>query len=215
MEREHIVIHESRRENMGTNGCSNSFNDVNVINVLRRAIVQGDQDAQVWVQQRLGKVVCGWLHHHPSKEAACRLESEEYYVAGAFERFWQLTIDQQFNTLATALPYLLVSLHGAILDRLRAASRPEKVPLPQPGLPRELLIENAASGIEIWELLQRILLDAREQRLAYLLFHCGLAPQEIVQYRPQEFGDIAEVYHLRRKVIERISHCEDLKRYYV
>src|SRR6266516_3605132 len=109
MEREHIVIHESRRENMGTNGCSNSFNDVNVINVLRRASVQGDQDAQVWVQQRLGKVVCGWLHHHPSKEAACRLESEEYYVAGAFERFWQLTIDQQFKCAGYVVLFALQS----------------------------------------------------------------------------------------------------------
>src|ERR1700674_1287353 len=110
MEREHTAIHESRRENMGTNGCSNSFNDVNIINVLRRAIVQCDQDAQVWVQQRLDKVVRGWLHHHPSGETAFRLESEEYYVAGAFERFWWLTIDQQlvFSTLAAAFPYLLV-----------------------------------------------------------------------------------------------------------
>ena len=45
----------------------------------------------------------------------------------------QLTIDQQldFHTLATALQYLLVSLNGAILDRLRASSRPQEVPLPQ------------------------------------------------------------------------------------
>jgi len=48
-----------------------------------------------------------WLRGHPQRAHACRLESEENYVAQAFERFWQATASYQrvdFNTLAAALP---------------------------------------------------------------------------------------------------------------
>jgi hypothetical protein len=209
-----IIIHEGIGKNMSTNDCSNSFNDRDVVNALRRAIVQGDQDAQMWVQHHLGNIVRDWLQQHPNREAACRLESEEYYVAGAFERFWQLTTDQQleFNTLTKALPYLLVGLQGTVLDKLRIASYPKETSLPGPGLPKELLVKSVTSSIEVWELLQRILLDVREQRLAYLLFHCGLSPQEIVHFRSQEFGDIHEIYRLRCDIIERIARSEVLSR---
>src|SRR6266568_786129 len=57
------------------------------VELLRRATVQGDQEAWGWTQQCLGQLVLGWLGRHPNREAACRLESAENYVAQAFERF--------------------------------------------------------------------------------------------------------------------------------
>jgi len=120
----------------------------------------------------------------------------------------QLTIDQQldFHTLATALQYLLVSLNGAILDRLRASSRPQEVPLPQSPFPGEPLLEDVTSSNEVWERLHRELLNVREQRLAYLLFHCGFKPREIVQRCSQEFSDVCEIYNLRRNLMGRLLH---------
>lgn len=82
--------------------------------LLRRAFVQGDQDTWAGVQQCLGELVIGWLRSHPRRETACRWESEENYVALAFERFWQATAQQRvvFKTFAGALVYLHASLHG-------------------------------------------------------------------------------------------------------
>ena len=196
---------------MSTYLCGSPSNDEYVVELLRRAVVQGDQDAWVGVQQCLGEVVRRWLRRHPNREAACRLNSEENYVAVAFERFWQVTIDQQieFSTLATALHYLRMSLNGAILDRLRASSRPKEVPLPQPGSSEEPLMEDATSGAEVWELLQSMLLNVREQRLAYLLFHCGLKPGEIVHCCSREFSDMCEIYRLRRNIMERLLRNVD------
>ncbi len=96
-------------------------NEAHGLELLHRAIVQGDQAAEAGVQQCLSEIVLGWLRGHPSREAAYRWQSEEDYVALAFERFWQATIQQQviFRTLAGALVYLRASLHGAILDTLR------------------------------------------------------------------------------------------------
>ncbi len=185
--------------------CSNPSNDEYVVEVLRRARMHADQNARIEVHQCLDGVVRGWLYRHPNREALCQLDNTENYIGAAFERFWQVTIDQQidFNTLTTALQYLLASLNGAILDRLRASSRPKEVPLPLPTFPGEPLPKDMTSSIEVWERLQRELLNVREQRLAYLLFHRGFKPREIVHCCPQEFSDVCEIYSLRRTIIER------------
>src|SRR5712692_11970106 len=183
------------REKMSTYRYSSPYNDEDVVELLRRAIVQGDQDARAWMQQRLGEVVRGWLRHHPNKEAAFRLDSEDNYVALVFERFWRLTIDQQveYSSLAIALSYLRVSLHGAVLDTLPTYSRPKEMPK-----------EAVPSSAGVWALLQGVHLTVREQRLAYLLSHCGLGPKEIVQRCSQEFSDVCEINRLRRTILERL-----------
>jgi hypothetical protein len=74
------------------------------------------------VQYCFSGMIRGWLRRHPKREMACRLESEENYVAQTFERFWQAAAFNQrveFSTLAAALQYLRASLNGAILDMLR------------------------------------------------------------------------------------------------
>jgi hypothetical protein len=173
------------------------------LELLRRATFQDNQEAWAWVQHCFGGMVRGWLRCHPQREVACRLESEENYVAQTFERFWQATAFNQrveFSTLAAALQYLRASLNGAILDILRANERSGDAPLPEPGEPR---VEDSTDSSEVWESLQAILLNPREKRLAYLLFHCGLGPREIVRFCPQEWSDIQEIYRLRRTIMKR------------
>jgi hypothetical protein len=193
-----------------------SYTDVYGVELLRRATVRGDQEAWAWVQHCFSEMVRGWLRRHPSREAACRLESEENYVAQSFERFWQattLTRRVEFSTLAAALQYLRASLNGAILDMLRAYARPREVSLPEPGKLGELQVEDHNDSSEVWEILQTMLANEREQRLAYLLYHCGLKPREIVRFCPQEWSDVQEVYRLRRNIMERILNKGDQLRW--
>jgi DNA-directed RNA polymerase specialized sigma24 family protein len=190
--------------------------DLYSIELLHRATVQNNQNARVLLQRCFSEIVHDWLRLHPSREIACRLHNEENYVAQAFERLWQATTEQklQFNTLSAALSYLHVSLNAALLDALRAYSRPQEVTSPELGEPGEASMEDTTSSDEMWELLQHILPSRREQRLAYLLFHCGLKPREIVRYCPQEFDDVRDIYHLRHNMMERLlrnanySHCQ-------
>jgi hypothetical protein len=182
------------------------------VELLRRATIQGDQEAWAWMQHCFHEVVLGWLRRHPSREAACRLESEENYVAQAFERFWQATTLIQrveFSRLAAALQYLRASLNGAILDTLRAYSRPREASLPEPGEPGEPHVEDTTDSSEEWDILQTELPNEREQRLAYLLYHCGLKPREIVRFCPQEWSDVQEIYRLRRNIMERLLRNVD------
>ena len=103
------------------------------LELLRRGIAQGDQEALAGLQHCLSELAQGWLYSHPRGEEAFRWKSEESYVALAFERFWQATVRPkvEFRTLAGALAYLRASLHGAILDILRTHSRPGEVSLPE------------------------------------------------------------------------------------
>jgi len=45
--------------------------------------------------------------------------------------------------------------------------------------------------------------SAREQRVAYLLFHCGLQPEDIVRLYPQELGEGQDISRVRCPIIER------------
>lgn len=177
------------------------------LELLRRASMQGDQEAKPWVQHCLGEMVREWLRYHPQREVACRLESEENYVAQTFERFWQTTAFNQrmeCSTLATALRYLRASLHGAILDTLRAYARPGEISKPMPGELGEPQMDDVTSSNEVWDILKTLLSNPREVRLAHLLFHSGLGPQEIVNVRPHEFDDVREASCLRRTIMERV-----------
>jgi hypothetical protein len=178
--------------------------DMYGIELFRRATMQDSQEAWTSVHHCFGGMVRDWLRCHPSREAACRLESEEHYVAQTFERFWRVTTLHQrveFSRLSAALQYLRVSLHGAILDTLRAYARPRAVSLPLPEEAGEPEVEDSTDSSEVFDILKTILSNSRELRLAYLLFHCGLGPREIVRYCPHEFSDVHEIYRLRCNII--------------
>ena len=57
---------------------------------------------------------------------------------------------------------------------------------------------------EVWEMLDKMRLSDREQRVAYLLFHCGLGPKDIVRIFPEEFHDVREISLLRCTIIGRL-----------
>ncbi len=177
------------------------------LELLRRATLESDPEAWEWVQYCFRDVARGWLRRHPSRDAARRLESEENYIALTFARFWQATSQTQkieFKTMAAALQYLRASLHGAILDTLRAYARPKEVSLPEPGALGEPYGEDQADSKEVWEVLQKLLSDRRERRLAYLLYYCGLKPREIVHFCPQEWSNVQEIYRLRHNIVDRL-----------
>lgn len=186
------------------------------LELFRRATVEGDSQAWEWVQHCFGEIVLAWLRRHPSRASACRLEREENYVALTFERFWQATALSQhvaFKSLAGALQYLRASLHGAILDTLRAYSRPKEDCLPEPGEAGEPGAEDQTESLEVWEIVQTLLPNRRERRLAYLLYHCGLKPREIVQFCAPEWSDVQEIYRLRRNILDRLTRNADQLRW--
>jgi hypothetical protein len=119
------------------------------LELFRLVTLQSDQLAWESLQQVFCEIVSSWMRLHPSREMAYRLDSEENYVAQAFERFWQATTQNrklEFRTVAVALQYLRASMNSAVLDTLRAHSRYKEVALPEPGFP----------GSQLWKAVVRV-----------------------------------------------------------
>jgi hypothetical protein len=203
--------HEMQNYRMGV-----AHNDQYWLELLHRAIVERNSEAWYMLQERLTPTVMRWMHHHQKRGPACVLESEENYVAMAFARFWQATAHNrqlQFTSFAAVLHYLYASLNGAILDTLRAYAHPQEVALPELDFAGEPLVEEDDNDTDLLEVILKFLPNAKEKRLAYLLFHCGLKPREIVLHCPQEFNSVKDIYRLRRNIIERLQRQVELIRW--
>jgi hypothetical protein len=217
-------IHEMGSLELG-NRCMNEINnyrrgepsnDVYGLELFRRALHQCDPLAWEIIQQHFTDIMLQWVRSHPLRKAACSIDSEENYAAQAFTRFWQATIGNEqirFVSLAAILRYLRASLNGTILDTLRAYSRPRELSLPEPGGPGEPAWEDPDDAYEVWEVIQSLLTGERQQRVAYLIYHCGLKPREIIQFCSPEFSDIQEIYRLRRCIFERLQRNADYIRW--
>jgi hypothetical protein len=174
--------------------------EVSPLELLRRAITQGDLKAWAAFQHCLEETVLTWFHDHPGSQAACRLHSERHFVALAFERLRQAALQRQVacETLSEVLVYLRASLNGTILETVRVSSAPGAISCPWSDG------EDSPDKSEVWDRLQALLSNERERRLAYLLYHCGLKPAEIVRGCPQEWSDVHEVARLRRIIFVRL-----------
>jgi hypothetical protein len=177
------------------------------VELLRLATVQGDMVARAWIQQCFHELVLSWFRSHPDRGVANELHGEEYYVALTFESFWQATTLTQcveFNSLTGVLQYLHACLNGAMIDTLRTYSRSKKIALLNRGEPGKLLIEDKFESNGVWDSLKKVIPNGDEQRLAFLLFHCGLKPRQIMLFCPQEYSDVHEIYRLRSNILNRL-----------
>lgn len=187
------------------------YDDRYCLEIFRRAIIQHVDQAWSVLQQCFGETVRIWLHSHASKDVALLRDSEENYIAQTFSRFWYAMRDQHlaFTSLNSALSYLHATLNGILTDTLRSHLRSKEVPIPESGSSEEPLIAAPLDGSAIWQTIQDLLTDQREQRAAYLLYYCGLKPREIVMRCPHEFDDIKEVYRLNHNIVERLRRNRD------
>lgn len=190
------------------------FNDRYCLEIFYRAIDQQDEQAWNLLIRNFRGMMTAWLRNDPQRDNALRYDSEENYVDDAFTRFWQATARNReltFTSLAAALSYLKASLRGAILDKLRAHAR-SLLPLPEPGSDyffTEPVTEDEDDGRDLWEIIEKLLPDERQRRLAYLIIHCGLKPRQVVSLCPDEFSDKQEIFRLYRNIIERLTRNAD------
>jgi hypothetical protein len=182
------------------------------LEMFHRTLFQGNQSAMEQFQQHFSKVVLDWLRLHPKREEVYRYEREEYYLVQTFACFWQATAyhrELKFSHLAAVLRYLQASLNGVIIDTLRTNSCTREVSLPGPDYSKESVATAHENTDEVWKNIWSLLPDTREQRLAYLLFHCGLKPGEVTRCYPQEFSDGREISRLRHNIIERVVLAQE------
>lgn len=194
-----------------------STQEIYTVELLRRALIEQTDEGWAAFQQCFGETVRIWLHSHPGSDVVLRRDSEENYIAQTFARFWFAIRDQrlEFSTLPAALRYLHATLNGLLTDTLRSHLRQRiwEVPLPEPGWPDEPGAEDAFESEQLWEGIQKLLVNEREKRIFFLLYGCGLKPREVVLRCPQEFDDVQGIYRLNTNIIDRLRRNRDRLHY--
>ncbi len=176
---------------------NHAVGDQSSIELLFMATCYDDSRAWEGIERCFDQLVRGWLRRHPQKEAALRIKNEQQYVALTFAAFRRFTTTErmQFSTLQDGLRCLFLCLNGVLQDALRTiAARDYTLTL----LARTT---DTITASELMTIVQSLLASERERRLAYLLFHCGLQPNEIVRDCPGEFHDLQEVTMLRSTIM--------------
>ena len=69
----------------------------------------------------------------------------------------------------------------------------------------EPLAEERDDSHDLWEVIQSLIPDERELRVAYLIFHCGLKPSEIVHFCSEEFCGVKEIAQWQKRLDSRCS----------
>jgi hypothetical protein len=197
----------SRRESSNEGYC---------LELFRRAIVLHDQEAWAALQTLLREQVRMCFARHPYRDMALRYEpSVQTYIDDTFRRLWLATNHHgsMFPSLASALKYLRLCMNATIMDVLRASARPCEECIPEGGFPGEPAVEDTYHEGELWEVLNSLFPGERERCLIFLFFHCNLKPRDIMRYAPGVFRGEAEIYSMKRNILERIlRHREQIRR---
>jgi hypothetical protein len=164
-------------------------------------------DEQLWsaLERCFTPVIRAWLRRHPRYQEACHVKAERRYVVLALAKFRHEVVAQAkvFPTLSDGLRYLLVCMNGVLLDTLRSVAWFEKIKH------HELLISDASlEAMDPVLLQQQLSTNEREQRLAYLLFYCGLKPREVIDLCPSEFAHLQEIYQLLSSLLKQFHEHE-------
>lgn len=192
------------------------FNDQYCLEIFRRAMLERVDQAWLTLHLRFGDTIRIWLRSHPSSDLALKRDTEENFVALTFSRFWHAVRNQnlEFPTLYAALSYLHATLNGVIIDCLRSQRTAREIPLPEADSPDEPSINaKVDEESDIWVNLQELIPDKREQRILSLLYYSGLKPRQVVEWCPQEFPDIKEVYRLNHNILDRLRRNRDRLRW--
>lgn len=185
--------------------------------LLQVALIEQSDEAWHILQHCFSEIVRSWIHNHPNATIALSRDSEENYVAQTFSRFWFATRKQkiEFTSLPSVLGYLHATLNGILIDTMRMYLHSRIVSLPETDIVKEPTAEERGYGQELWENIQSLLSDTREQRIVYLLYYCGLKPREIMLRCPGEFTGVKEIYRLNKNVIERLRRNRERLRWHL
>lgn len=186
----------------------------------RRAIEHRDELAwEALVAQYRGLVIAS-IRRHPLGRIVG--EDEDDWVCRIFERFWR-AIDanrlSSFNDIAAVMGYLKMCVHSVLTDELRSRRPERNAPLSDAAGARSETLDATERvigelvGEQLWRTIQRELQDDAEECAAYLSLVRDLRPAEIQARRPDLFSTTADVYRVKRNIMDRLRRSARIHTY--
>src|SRR5262249_49271063 len=115
------------------------------------------------------------------------------------------------------LKYLKLCVHSVLLDEVRArraasVSSLDEVPetAPDPRNAEESVMGDLA-GQQLWRAITQELQSEAERVVAFLSFARDLKPSEIFSRHPSLYEDVADVYRVKRNVLERLRRSPKVR----
>jgi hypothetical protein len=186
--------------------------------LFRRALVDRCEVAWEMLYQHYSGLVEGWVRR--SGAFVSSGESSEFFVVGAFTKFWRAVTPERFEsfpTLASLLHYLQLCATSVVIDSVRAQSWSEMVP-EDTVFPERLQThspdEEAMDRVnrqEFWDFINAQLNDEAERIVVYSSFILGLTPRAIYAEHSNRFASINEVYNVKRNVLGRLGRNAELR----
>jgi DNA-directed RNA polymerase specialized sigma24 family protein len=186
--------------------------------LFRRALVLRDEAAWEQLYHHYSSLVEGWTRRSGAFTSSG--ESSEYFVVGAFTKFWRAITPERFAafpTLASLLQYLQLCATSVVIDSVRAQSWSEMLPeetiSPHHG-PQTSPDEEAMSRVdreEFWRFINEQLNSECERVVVYCSFVLGLTPRAIYAKRGELFSSVNDVYNVKRNVLGRLSRNQQLR----
>ncbi len=187
--------------------------------VFERAVVRREDDAWATIVAQYRGIVLAYVGQHSA--AAMMREPDDYWVNRAFQRFWSAVGPErfgQFPDLAALLKYLKLCVHSVLMDEIRARRAapvnsldeiPETVPSSSANAERSVV--GKLAGEQLWATITAELQDEAEEVVAYLSFTRELKPSEIYDRHPRLYASVADVYRIKRNLIERLRRSPQVR----
>lgn len=186
--------------------------------LFRRALVERDEAAWEQLYQHYSGLVEGWIRRSGAFNSSG--ETSEYFVVGAFTKFWRAISPERFPsfpTLASLLQYLQLCSTSVVIDSVRAQSWAEMLPeetITPNHAPQYSPDEEAMSRVdrqEFWRFIDTQLHNEVERVVVYCSFVLGLTPRAIYARRSELFSSVNDVYNVKRNVLGRLSRNPQLR----
>jgi len=186
--------------------------------LFRRALVERDEAAWEQLYLHYSGLVEGWIRR--CSAFANTGESSEYFVVGAFAKFWRALSPERFAafpTLASLLQYLQLCATSVVIDSVRAQSWSGSLLEETTALERDPATapdEEAMNRLdreEFWRFIDTQLQSEIERVVVYSSFVLGLTPRAIYARRPDLFDTVNDVYNVKRNVLGRLSRNQQLR----
>jgi hypothetical protein len=190
--------------------------DAYCFEIFKRAVVDRDDAAWEAIVSQYRGIVLAYVGQHTA--AVVLRESDDYWLNRAFQRFWSAVGPERFAAfpdLPALLKYLKLCVHSVLLDELRgrrAALSLDEVPEVTPsGANAEYAVLSELSGEQLWLAIKQELHGEAEEKVAFLSFARDLKPAEIAERHSRLFATVADVYRIKRNIIERLRRSPEIR----
>jgi hypothetical protein len=186
--------------------------------IFQRAVVSRDDDAWAAIVTQYRGIVLAYVAQHTATTTV--QEPDDFWVNRAFLRFWTAVAPErfgQFPDLPALLKYLKMCVHSVLMDELRSrragmsssmSEVPETAQAPDNA---ERSVIGKIAGAQLWEAVLKELQDESERVVAQLSLMRDLKPSEIFGRYPLLYESVADVYRVKRNVIERLRRSPEVR----